>query len=241
MYGSLRRSLLSVAPLTALLGAAVAAMALAPAGGEVASVAGGGIGIHGVEVTKVKYHDKVVSFDTFQSKLAPAAEAKGKRPNLIVDRTAVTRGYMVAFDSPAESARYERQAGFKPAINAPSTAHDPTADIAASRATLNNVKVTLASCPLPGSRVNYLYTGFSCGGRALGVGNNERVDSLSVWGFDNTTSSIALGVCVSMLYVHNSDNQLGLSTSFHGGDVYTMSGTSFNDSISSYTSVQAVC
>lgn len=240
MYVSLRRSLLTAAPLTALMGAVVAAMTLAPAGGQAASAAPGGIGIHGVQVYKVKYHDKVVSFDAYESKLAPAAVAKGQRPNLIVDRTAVSRGYMVAFDSPAESARYERQAGFKPTIKAPSTAHDPTRDIAASSNTLGNTKVALASCPLPGGRVNYLYTGYSCGGRALGVANSETVNQLSVWGFDNTTSSIALGGCVSMLYVYNSDYEKGNSTSFHGGDVYTMA-SGFNDSISSYISQPAAC
>ena len=84
-----------------------AALAVAPSSHQGTSIgAGAGYSISGVPVHKVLYNGAVVSLDAYQGNLASSARAAGKDPGLVVDHSAIARGYVVAFDSVAQTNVY---------------------------------------------------------------------------------------------------------------------------------------
>ena len=206
-----------------------------------------GFTVHGVTVDRVMYHHQLISVETYENTTVAADAKHGVFPHLIVDRSATTRGYLVAYDTVAEADRYtsSHHMGVAPVSNATHVSASTGAHKGASPSSLNGVAAQLATCSLP-NHVGWFYDGTDCTSSTFGIGYTDSVPSMSTYGWDNKASSVALGNCISGLTVWNSDKYTGASTSFGGSDVYTsmpiVNGAGFNNSISSYkTTKSAAC
>lgn len=228
--------------------AALGVIAALPAAPAQASEPSSGIGINGSVVSLVSYEGKLMTFADYNV-VSDAADAAGRAPILVSDGSAVSRGYVVAFDDLAEANAYTTSHRMG---SIPSSARDAAAEAATAKAMAarQSAAVTvlgargltpLLGCSLP-NHMGYLYVNASCGGDLLGVGWNDQVPDLRIYGKNDNISSMALGDCIAMLYGYKDIKYGGGSQAFGGGDVYTFLPAGWNDVISSYkTTPTGIC
>jgi hypothetical protein len=201
-----------------------------------------GIAIDGVGVYKVDYDGRLISIARYESHAVPAASRAGRRPHLILDGSARSRGYLVAYDSQKKANAY-MVAHHMPLLSAwkkQPAANVPPSGTAGTPVRLGTTMATLTACSLPNHAGDF-YDGTDCNGAELGIGYPDAVPKMSTYGWDNRASSIALGDCIGDLHTWNSNNYTGAPGTFGGDDVYTalgpQGGANINNSISSFKSI----
>ena len=154
----LRKGLLlkSVAPgmaLTAALGLAAALPSShTSASAQSKSVASAAhIAVNGQSVYMVRFDGRMISLGTYISRVEPAATSTKHYVHLIVDRSAVKRGYFVAFSNETAAARYLHAHGMSAVAQTAtnSAAGDRLRRVTTPTAppmTLNGRAVVLAAC-----------------------------------------------------------------------------------------------
>lgn len=201
-----------------------------------------------MKVDKVLFRGAVISADSY-GRVVAAAPNHGSGLGVVIDKSALTRGYVVAFDSVGATNAYLSQHHLG---TLPTTATVGTSPVAAltrlhkaQEYSLGSDKVSLVTCSLP-NHYAQMFKNSSCGGSYLAVSWNDAVPKMSTYGYDNQVSSIAIGNCISNMTTWNSDGYTGASASFGGSDVYSVlgpqGGANINDSISSVkTDSSGVC
>jgi hypothetical protein len=204
------------------------------------------IAVNGHRVYDVRFQGQVIPLGTYMSKAEPTAERSGRYVNLVVDRSAVGRGYFVAFTDKHAAARYMRAHGM-----------GTISDKATNRAlgdrlrrqakstrpvTLDGTGISLAACSTS-IHFAFFYDGLSCGGSDLSMVSNDAIPSFSTYGFDNKTSSLDVGDCIANVSVWTSDNYDNSSnhTTFGGDDFYNEMPLHFDNSISSAKTDSSPC
>lgn len=193
--------------------------------------AGGEITVGGRPVSKVLYAGHLLSLRAYHEQVDAAAK-HGQALHLVVDRSAVARGYFVAFRSTTAANAYMRahRLGTIPGAGQTRTAGGQV--VPATKTTLNGRPVTLATCSLP-QYYAFFYQNCSCGGSYLSMINSDQIPNFSTYGFNDMTSSLAVGCKISNVTVWKDANYSGSTTSFGGFDVYTVMPAGWNDVISS--------
>lgn len=176
--------------------------------------------IDGDLVTKVMLDGKLMSFERYQTEIVPAEPASTKL-DLVVDPSAVGRGYLVAFRTPAESERYLESVGA--VIPAPVVRENPRGAelraqaVARMQHTLNGERIDLVGCSSPYSiNAAYLYDGIGCTGSYLSMWSQDQIPSMGTYGFNDKISSVNLGNCIYMLKMFRDSNYLGGSVTYYG-------------------------
>jgi len=234
--------------LTAALGLAAAlpsSHASAPAQSKpVASAAH--IAVNGQSVYMVRFDGRMISLGTYISRVEPAAARTKHYVHLIVDRSAVKRGYFVAFSNETAATRYLHAHGMSAAAStgANSAAGDRLRRVATPAAqpmTLNGRPVVLAACSTS-IHFAFFYDGTSCTGSSLSMVSNDQIPHFGTYGFTDKTSSLDVGDCISNVDVWVDGNYLGNHTTFGGDDFYNAMPIGFNNTISSAkTDSSGVC
>lgn len=195
------------------------------------------ISISGSKVDKVQVDGKVITFAEYAAARVPQSETAGKPLHLIVDHSAIARGYLVAFTDESQAQRYMTAHGMGSSASGEKTRqHNPALDEHPQTKHLNGLPVDNVTCSLPNHYAK-LYDVTACTGSSFIVLWGENDPDLSVYGFNDKTSSIAIGNCISNLDVWKDKNYTGAHTSYGGGDVYTIMGIvgsqNFNNIVSS--------
>ena len=176
--------------------------------------------IDGNLVTKVMLDGRLMSFERYQTEIVPAEPASTKL-DLVVDPSAVGRGYLVAFRTPADSERYLESVGA--VIPPPVVRENPRGAVLRAQAaartqqTLNGDKIDLVGCSSPYSiNAAYLYDGIGCTNTYLSMWSQDMIPSMGTYGFNDKTSSVNLGNCIYMLKMFRDSNYLGTSVTYYG-------------------------
>jgi hypothetical protein len=229
----------------AFLGLVVGIFIAPPA--TAATEPGAGVGINGVIVTKVLLDGKLISFGDY-AKVQAAADAAGAGIAMVIDESAISRGYVVAYRNRADASAYMQSHGMgampssdrDPVVEAATSARHQAEAAAAKASAGTATTMPLSTCGPP-NHLGKLYENVACGGAYFSVLWNEADSYLGTYGWNDRASSAAIGDCIGNMTVWINANYSGSSTSYHGGDVYTSLYT-FNDAISSLkTNVTAPC
>ena len=202
-----------------------------------ASTAVAGYEIQGVTVDKVLFRGKVVPVSAYRHVVA-AAPNHGTGLGVVIDKSAIARGYVVAFESDAATNAYMSQhhLGKLPSTALESHVSALTGPHKGSETTLGSDRVSMVTCSLPYKHAEMYETSY-CGGSYLAVSWNDAIPAMSTYGWDNRVSSIGIGTCISNMTTWNSNSYTGARASFGGGTVYSVlapqGGSNINDSISS--------
>ena len=212
------------------MSASLAAAAASGSGLAATSVAtptaGGSISVSGHAVSRVMLDGHLLSLRAY------AAAANRQTLHVVLDRSAVARGYFVAFRSVAATNAYLRAHRLG---SVPGSVRNSTAQVvrqSASATTLNGKAATLATCSLP-SYYAFFYKDSSCNGSYLSMVNSDQIPHFSTYGFNDVVSSLAVGCKISNVTVWKDASYSGSTTSFGGFDVYTGMPSGWNDVISS--------
>jgi hypothetical protein len=220
-----RRAILSSSLAAALIGASMVA-----GGSLTTSTAGGSISVGGHAVSRVLLDGHLVSLSAYQAAVT-AEESRGRALHLVVDRSAVARGYFVAFRSTAAANAYLK--AHRLGVIPGSVRNSRAQVVRASQATtINGRAIDLATCTLP-SYYAFFYVNSSCGGSYLSMVNSDQIPHFSTYGFNDVVSSLAVGCKISNVTVWKDASYSGSTTSFGGFDVYTGMPSGWNDVISS--------
>jgi len=195
------------------------------------------IAINGQPVYKVRFGHQMMSLATYISRVEPAAERTGHYVHLVVDRSAVKRGYFVAFSNEAVAARYLHAHGMSTGSQTAtsSAVADQRRRVSTSSAhpmTVNGEAVNLAACAT-GIDYAFFYDGSSCTGSYLSMVSNDQIPHFGTYGFTDKTSSLDVGRCISNVDVWVDGSYTGNHTTFGGDDFYNAMPSGFNNSISS--------
>lgn len=223
---------------------AAGAISALPASASPSPTADPAFTINGTSVDEVSLDGTVLSLDAYQS-IAASADLVGGSLTLVVDPSAVERGYLMAFSDDEEASDYMTAHGMG---TLPSSDREPAleaATAAAKQASLlrSQLRTVAAAsvCSLP-NHMGYFYDNAACGGAAFGIGWNEAVPNLSTYGWNDRANSAALGDCIANLTIWINSNYGGSKTSLHGGDVYTALPIGYVNEVSSYkTDVTGPC
>lgn len=201
--------------------------------------------VDGTTVSQVSLDGNLMSLEAF-SEAATKADAAGGALHLVVDASAADRGYLVAFSDADAASAYMIDHGMGAL---PTSTREPAREAATSRAKaaastqrmVLSPAAAMSMCSLP-NHMGYLYANASCGGSALGVGWNDAVPDLRVYGWNDRAHSAALGDCIRQMTLWPNINYGGTSTSIAGYSVYTNLPLNFNGTVSSYkTTSTGVC
>jgi hypothetical protein len=236
----IRSMLLSQTLPIALVGAGLCGLAATTTAPVVAAKprTEGSISVGGHAVSKVSYAGRIVSLTHYKTRVEPAAERAHRSLTLVVDRSAVARGYLVAFRTDRAAQAYLAAHGLgrlstKPVnVRAGDRLRAAQRAAAAKQQTLNGRAVTLATCSLP-SYYAYFWTNSACGGTYISMVNSDAIPHFSTYGYNDTTSSLSVGCKISNVDVWKDASYSGTHTIFGGNDVYTLMPSGWNDVISS--------
>lgn len=248
-----------------MLGAALAVSLMA--GGEVSTHATGvasaeaavppGIGINGHYVNRVLLNGKFLSLQDY-GVLEARANATGSVLNLMVDTSAIGRGYMVAFTSESESAAYLNAIPHARSRSTKKIEREPLLQAGRvmaggmSSLKLGDDRVGLMTCATSSQPTHqaYLFADTACGGSIFVAIWDETEANLGTYGWSNRISSMIIGDCIPNLRAYdNTGASGGASRNFGNSSGHTTYSSiqfggaqNWSDRISSYTTdVQAPC
>lgn len=190
------------------------------------------ISVDGHAVSEISLDGQLMPVSQYYDSALPGAEAAGKYLHLVLDRSAVARGYFVAY-SDLNAAQAYLTAHDLGAINTSTTARVAKADRVSTvgLSSLNGRSISLAACDFVPEV--WLFVDVSCGGSELGMVPNDYISNMADYGFNDKISSAEVGYCISNLTIWTNANKGGSTTSLGGGDVYTSMPIGFNDDVSS--------
>lgn len=226
-----------------LLAAGIAAMPATAASADSRSPEG--FVLEGTNVNLVSLDGNMMTLEAFGA-TAAKVDSTGGALHLVVDPSAATRGYLVAFSDAAAASKYMVAHGMG---ELPSSDREPAREAATALAKASAVMANATLAPLAASSVcslpnhmGYIYDYAACGGASLGIGWNEAVPDLRVYGWNDRATSAALGDCIGSMVLYPNINYGGTSTSIRGFAVYTSLPLNFNNTVSSYkTTVAGPC
>ncbi len=126
-----------------------------------------GIAVQDHIVTMVMVADNVITLAEYFSKVEPAAKQSGRPMNLVVDPSAVSRGYFMAFDSDKAAERYLTSTDMVSPSTGSFSMPDDLALSGIQARTAEAPMQTVSACGL--IRMVNLYDNASCGGSYLGM------------------------------------------------------------------------
>lgn len=226
-----------------LLAAGIAAVPATAASAD--SQSPEGFMVEGTNVNLVSLDGDLMTLEAFDAAAAKADSAGGGL-HLVVDPSAATRGYLVAFSDAAAASKYMVAHGMG---ELPSSDREPAREAATAFAKTSAVKASatlaplaaLSVCSLP-NHMGYIYDYAACGGPSLGIGWNEALPDLRVYGWNDRAASAALGDCIGSMTIYPDIYYGGTSTSIRGFAVYTSLPLNYNNTVSSYkTTVAGPC
>jgi hypothetical protein len=200
------------------------------------------LAVNGHDVSRVLLNGHLVSYSTYRTSIEPAANAKHQPLTLVVDSSAVARGYFVAFSSTAAANKYMAAHNMMPGTSALSAAAGNAQRakdaVAANSQTLNGQSVQLAACSVGSFAV--MYDGTNCTGQSLSMLAKDIINNFGVYNFNDKASSLSLGTCIVQMRMFLDVNLTGTVTVFGGGG-QTYSAISNSNSASSATTPGTNC
>lgn len=225
---SARRGVLGgVVPLT-VLALLVVAVTVSPANDSPGGVArptatkaqAPSMAVNGHVVDRVLLDDQLVSYARYKSIIEPRANESGQNLSLVLDPSAVDRGYFVAFSQKIDADRYMSRHAMVTSLGHLGSRLSMKERLAhasaSSGTTIDGRPIQLAAC---GSSSNFaiMYDGIGCTGQTLSMVARDIINDFSVYGFDNKASALWLGVCIVQMKLFTNDNLTGTSSTFGGG------------------------
>ncbi len=223
-------------PSIALLGSAAAA---SDGREEIEEAQTRAVNLSETHIDKVQYKSTVMSIDQYEA----VAQADEAAQNMVIDQSAVGRGYFVAFDNEDELRTYLEDHGL-PYLSPESDPRAPYGDLekatGESKSLAEALPLSVNACVIP-NHMGWLYDDTSCAGAQLGVIASEAVPDLGIYGWNNKASSAAFGDCIGSLRGWEFTNYTGDSWSYGGYGIHsTLSGGS--NQIDSYkTAASGLC
>jgi hypothetical protein len=222
-------------PLTLLMVVGLAAVAISSVHPSPARVsAATGVQLNGHTIGEVSFDGTLESLQHYYGVDEAASAASGKAAHLIMDQSAVARGYFMAFTDPAAAQTYMTAHG----LGTDLTGTVKAAGLTSSRrvqtigaSSLGGQPISLVTCTL--TTYVSMWKNASCGGQLLDMVANDAISNFNDYGFNDAMSSAEVGYCVSNLSLWVNSNYAGSETTLGGGDYYSVMPTGFNDNISS--------
>jgi len=222
-------------PLTSLTVAGLAAVAISSVHSSTTSAAeSSGVQINGHTISKVSLDGRIESLQRFYAVDQAAGQATGKTTHLIMDQSAIARGYFVAFTNPDAAQVYMTAHGLGKDLSGTAEVGGLAPEkrlqtIGAS--SLGGQPISLVTCSL--TNYVYMWKDASCGGQQLDMVANDAISNFADYGFNDVMSSAEVGYCISNLSLWINSNYMGSETTLGGGDYYSSMPSGFNDDVSS--------
>lgn len=219
-------------PSAALGAALIAALAVTLPGAPVASQPSSAVSIavSGHHISTVHLSGRSMTLSTFLNRYWYGSHTA----SLMVDHSAIKRGYFMAFTSTRQEQRYLRSHHMG-SLQASDTNADRGNAIRTRE--LREVKggnMQFVTCTLP-SYYAFFYKNVSCGGSYISMVNNDYIANFGTYGMNDAVSSIAVGCKIADVTTYKDANKGGSHINFGGDDVYTSMPLGWNDVISSAT------
>lgn len=193
------------------------------------------------DVDAVMFQGEIISLGDYAGLEAEGA-GEDSTLHLVVDPSAIERGYFVAFATEADASAYMESHGMGPF---PGTQRDSAVESATeSRLAAAEAmeSLSLPSVALGCSEPNHLgrlYELVQCGGSYFNVLWNEAIPDLRVYGWNDRARSAALGDCIGALTGWIDINYQGDSRSYGGLSLYPTLLPGFAGEISSLKTTAA--